>query len=159
MLSSRQQAYLDAMDIGVWCLRESATTETSDTHRAPGLKLGPGGGGILLVCSADTDSASRLANDISRALGSVPAWAWPHADASAVNLSEAVEENLFTTVAIFGSDLAVRLFGAELPVSLNSAKLVLLPAMQNLQSGAEARQVLWATLCRSGMVIARDCIA
>ena len=159
MLNSRQQAYLDAMDIGVWCLRETASTETFDAHEAPGLKLGPGGGGILLVCTADTDSASRLANDISRALGSVPAWAWPHADASAVKLDNAVEENLYTTVAIFGSDLAERLFGAELPVSLNSAKLVLLPAMQDLQTGAEARRVLWTTLCRSGMVIARDCIA
>jgi len=117
-----------------------------------GLKLGPGSGGILLICSTDTDSASRLANDISRALGSVPVWAWPDADASAVKLSHAVDENLFTTVAIFGSELAAQFFDGELPPGLSSAKLVLLPSMQDIQSLAEARRVLWASFCRSGMV-------
>ena len=161
MISNRQQAYLDAMDIGVWTLRETpppaipvsvATPAIPAKENVMGLKLGPGGGGILLICSADTDSASRLANDISRALGSVPVWAWPHADASAVRLSHAVEENLFTTVAIFGSELAARFFDGELPPGLSSAKLVLLPSMQEIQSQAEARRALWTSFCHSGMV-------
>ena len=79
---------------------------TAGVRTHPGLKLGPGGGGILLICAADTDSASRLANDIGRALASVPVWAWPHCDASAVKLTDAVEENLFTAVAVFGKKLA-----------------------------------------------------
>jgi len=164
MISSRQQAYLDAMDIDIWSLRETVsplvsapTTQsqpTSSTGKTRGLKLGPGRGGILLICAADTDSASRLSNDISRALGDVPVWAWPDADAAAIELTNAVEDNLFTTVAIFGKDLAAQFFDGELPASLNSAKVVILPTMRDLQSGAGARQTLWATFCRAAMVSA-----
>jgi DNA polymerase III psi subunit len=184
MLSSRQQAYLDAMGIKVWSLRDAppaalvpkpqpdiqantqATTQAEEPPAAslespaaadvPGLKLGPGGGGILLICSIDTDSATRLANDISRTLGSVPVWAWPHADADAVKLVTAVEENLFTTVAIFGTELAMQFFAGDIPGSLHSANLVLLPSMQELQDRADARRLLWTTFCRSGMVHALD---
>ncbi len=153
MTSSRQRAYLDAMDIDVWSLRDETSSAAMPTrHEPPGLNLGPGGGGVLLICAVDTDSSSRLANDISRALGSVPVWAWPQADASAVKLTDAVEDNLFTTVAIFGSDLARQFFCDELPASLKSANLVLLPAMQDVQKRAEARRTLWTTFCRSGMV-------
>jgi len=162
MLSSRQRAYLDAMGIGIWSLRETPPVATSVATSVappvaannPGLKLGPGGGGILLICAADTESASRLADDISRTLGSVPVWAWPHVDSGAPRLNDAIEENLFTTVAIFGTELAMQFFDGDLPASLNSANLVLLPAMQDLQERAESRQMLWTTLCRSGMVSA-----
>ncbi len=172
MISSRQWAYLDAMDISVWSLRETvsplvstppipsqlssspltSSPVTSSVDKRPGLKLGPGSGGILLICAADTDSASRLSNDISRALGNVPVWAWPDADVAAIELADAVEDKLFTTVAIFGNDLAAQFFDGELPASLNSAKLVLLPAMSDLQGEAEARRSLWTIFCRAGMV-------
>lgn len=169
MVSSRQQAYLDAMDISVWSLREAGSPLVSSppipslptsspaipsADNTPGLKLGPGSAGILLICAADTDSASRLSNDISRALGNVPVWAWPDADVAAIDLTSAVEDKLFTTVAIFGRELAAQFFDGELPANLNSAKVVLLPAMCDLQSGAEARQALWMTFCRAGMVAA-----
>ena len=166
MQYTKQKAYLDAMDIGVWRLRETASVAIPDTECVPRLKLGPGSGGILLICAEDTDSASRLANDINRALGSVPVWAWPYADDGGVDLTGvdlnsvdligAIEENLFTTVAIFGTDLAAQFFGSEIPVNLNSAKMVLLPAMQDILGQAESRQVLWGTFCRSGMVKVRD---
>lgn len=156
MLSSRQRVYLDAMDIGVWILRSQPASAppglASTTNSPPGLKLGPGGGGILLICAADTDSASRLANDIGRALGSVPVWSWPDADADTVKLPAAIEENLFTTVAIFGTGLAMEFFDGELPVAVGSANLLVLPSMQDLQNRADARRELWATLCRSGIV-------
>lgn len=162
MLNQRQQSYLEAMDIEVWRLRQdplpapSTPSETqvleSEVQGGPGLKLCPGNGGVLLVCEADTDSSSRLANDIGRALGCVPIWAWPHTDTSAVKLRDAVEDKLFTTVAIFGNDLVQQFFDGGPPVSLNSANLVLLPSMEDLQSKAKARQQLWNTLCRSGMV-------
>ena len=154
-ITTRQQAYLDAMDIGIWRLRENAPVATPDTDYVPRLKLGSGSGGILLICAEDTDSASRLANDINRALGSVPVWAWPYADEDGVDLISAIEDNLFTTVAIFGTDLAAQFFGSEIPVSLNSANLVLLPAMQDILGKAEVRRVLWDTFCRSGMVRVR----
>ena len=176
VISSRQQAYLDAMGIGVWSLREAppvavpvetlveipveplveplveTSVATPIAANPPGLKLGPGGGGTLLICAVDTDSASRLANDISRALGSVTVWAWPHADPSAVKLPNAVEGNLFTTVGVFGIDLAMQFFHGDIPASLQSANLVLLPSMQDLQDQADARRLLWTTFCRSGMV-------
>jgi len=171
MISERQQAYLDAIGIEVWSLRNApppAPLANTSNHVAadiapdiapniapviaPGLKLGSGSGGVLLVCAADVDSASRLANDISRALGSVPVWAWPDEEADAVKLPTAVEDNLFTTVAIFGNELAGQFFADELPASLNSANVVLLPSMQDIQSSADARKSLWATFCRSGMV-------
>lgn len=178
MLSKQQREYLDAMGINVWSLREppvvdavaeiaaqtpvQTTAETTadpipepvtDTQpETPGLKLGPGRGGILLVCEEDSDSASRLANDISRALGSVPVWSWPDYDASATRLDVAVQDNLFTTVAIFGEDLARRFFTNETPASVEAANLVHLPAMQEIAARAEARRALWAALCRAGMV-------
>lgn len=155
-ITSRQQAYLDAMDIGVWRLRESTVAATPAATCIPRLKLGPGSGGILLICAEDTDTASRLANDINRALGSTPVWAWPHTDTGSVELCNAVEENLYTTVAIFGHDLATQFFGDELPVNLNSAKMVLLPAMKDILDQAEIRRVLWDTFCHSGMVRVRD---
>ena len=152
MIDHRQLAYLDAMDIEVWCLRDQPVQEIPVEAGGTGLKLGPGKGGILLVCAVDSDSASRLANDIGRAMGGNPVWAWPHAEENAVSLPDAIEDNLFTTVAIFGDELAGELLGSELPASLHSAKLVLLPSMQELQDSAGSRKLLWKTLCRSGMV-------
>lgn len=154
--TSSQQAYLDAMGIEVWRLRDIDSATGPEPVCAPLLKLAPGSGGILLVCSEDTDSATRLANDINRTLGNVPVWAWPHADAGGVELADAVEENLFTTVAIFGRKLATQLCGAELPVNLNSAKVVLLPGMRDVLGQAETRRSLWSILCRSGMVGTHD---
>jgi DNA polymerase III psi subunit len=153
-------AYLEAMGIGVWQLRagaritESAVPAASVVQGAAGLKLGPGSGGTLMVCADPADSATRLANDIVRALANVPVWAWPEAgaNANAIGLPDAIEEHLFTTVAIFGDDLARQLFEDELPASLKAAKLILLPSMQEIQQQAEARRMLWDTFCRSGMV-------
>ncbi|HEY5775219.1 MAG TPA: DNA polymerase III subunit psi [Xanthomonadales bacterium] len=152
MLSNRQQAYLDAMDIGVWNLREPVLPVSNAAVNLAQLKLGPGSGGILLVCAADTDSASRLANDINRVLGGAPVWAWPFDGTDAVDLGNAVAENLFTTVAFFGGELASRFFTGEPPAHLNSANIVLLPSMQDIQSKAGARRALWDSFCRSGMV-------
>lgn len=148
----RKQAYLDAMDIDVWHLRESEPAGGILQEMTPGLKLGPGNGGILLICATDAESASRLANDINRALVSNPVWAWPDTDPAAMKLSNAVAEHLFTTVAFFGAAVAEQFFEGELPAMLNSSRLVLLPAIQDLQIRAEARQALWLSLCRSKLV-------
>lgn len=152
MHSSVQQAYLEAMDIAVWSLRQPASPEAGTVKKHVQLKLSPGNAGSLLICAADTDSAGRLANDISRTLGSAPVWAWPSDDTGTVDLPGAVEDKLFTTVAIFGEELAMQMFEGELPAHLNSAKLLLLPSMRDIQTMAEARRTLWATLCHSGML-------
>lgn len=152
MLNSRQQAYLDAMDIGVWSLREPEVPVKDSAQQSVRLKLGPGGGGVLLICAADNESASRLANDINRALGRVPVWAWPLDDDDTVDLKRAIDDKLFTSVAIFGERLARQFFDGEPPACINSANLVILPSMQDIQSQPAARQALWLTFCRSGML-------
>jgi len=155
MIDGRRQGYLDAMGIQVWSLRDQAITEVVNQQPSfPGLKLGPGTGGILLVCAADLDAASKLANDINRALGCVPVWAWPDTGSVAgVNLADAVEQHLFITVAIFGKALAAQIFGNTIPHDLHSSKVVVLPDMQDLESQAGARCSLWKVFCESGMVV------
>lgn len=152
MIEDRQQAYLEAMGIPIWSARQTSHPQAAVIDHAPGLKLGPGRGGILLICGADTEPASKLSNDISRSLADVPVWAWPDGNVDSVKPGDAVDENLFTTVAVFGGDLAKQFFGREFPDSLNSASLVLLPAMHDLETRADARRELWMILCRYGMV-------
>jgi len=172
VLNERHKKYLEAMGIDVWSLRGSSTvgkTTVKETVvrepaeltvevvaetpvESPGLKLGPGRDGVLLVCARDSDSASKLANDINRALGGVPVWAWPDDDPGAVTLANAVEENLFTTVAIFGDELTQMFFAGDVPANPQYANLVRLPAMQEIRDLPGARRMLWAALCRSGMV-------
>ncbi len=149
MLSSRQRAYLRAMDIPVWNPRVATPAEPAASTL---LKLGPGSGGVLLVCSADHEPAGRLANDIVRTLSGSPVWAWPADGEETVALDGAVEEHLFTTVAFFGAELAGRFFAGEPPALVSSAQLVILPAMQDIQSSGEARRALWAGFCKSGMI-------
>lgn len=150
MSLSKQQAYLEAMDITVWSLRNPPVPEAVVTRDRRRLKLGPGNSGILLVCDVDSDSSGRLANDISRALGNNPVWAWP-CDDDAIDLTRSVEENLFTVVAFFGEELALQFFDGEPPAHLNSARLVVLPSMQAVQREAGARQALWTAFCQFHM--------
>ena len=119
-----------------------------------GLKLGPGSGGVLLVCAKDSDSASKLGNDITRVLPNNPVWGWPDKVDTGVSPQEAVNENLFTCVAVFGDALAQLLFDKQVPSALGSATVVVLPAMSELEHNAEARRKLWSVLCRSGMIVA-----
>ncbi len=147
-------AYLDAMGITVWVQRATTAVAGAVADRDSTLKLGPGSGGILLICATDTEPASKLANDIVRSLGCVPVWSWLDDGEGAVKPAAAVAENLFTTVAVFGTELAEQFFGRDLPKNLHSANLVLLPSMRDLETRAEARRALWTDLCRSGMVSA-----
>lgn len=153
MPDSRHQAYLEAMDIDVWSLREPVTPQAGVGESALTLRLGPGNGGLLLVCALDTDSSGRLANDINRVLGSTPVWAWPDDDSAAIGINQAVDENLFTMIGVFGIDLAIRLFGDESPAYLNSAKLVVLPSMRDVETRAESRRELWSLFCTTGLLV------
>ncbi len=182
MIAKRQHAYLEAMNIPVWVARHQpevmltpvaeqlvaekvtpqiasqatpqAAPQTAPQATPQGLKLGPGSDGILLVCARDSDSASKLANDIARVLPKTPVWGWPDSGDSAIAPFEAVNENLFTCVAVFGEALGQLLFGKQVPAALGSATVVILPAMSELQSSADARRKLWSELCRSGMIVA-----
>jgi len=168
VIEKRHQAYLEAMNIPVWLARHQPEVATdSQIPTAPvadaalpgkavsqGLKLGPGSDGVLLICARDSDSASKLANDIARVLLKNPVWGWPDSDNSAVTPFDAVNENLFTCVAIFGDALAQLLFAKQVPAALGSATVVILPAMSELESSSDARRKLWSELCRSGMIVA-----
>lgn len=176
LIEKRHQAYLEAMDIPVWTARcqpdemiEASIPEMPATQQvaepalaeatlpqataAQGLKLGPGSGGVLLICARDSDSASKLANDIARVLPKNPVWAWPDGDESAIAPRDAVDENLFTSVAVFGDALAQLLFAKQVPAALGSATVVILPALSELAQDADARRLLWSELCRSGMAV------
>ena len=74
------------------------------------------------------------------------------ADDGAVELTQAIDDKLFTTVAIFGEQLASQFFDGEPPTCLNSASLVILPSMQDIQSSSTMRKLLWKVFCRLGMV-------
>lgn len=154
MMGNRKLAYLDAMDIDVWQLRATEATPPVEVQTAPVIKLGFGSGGVLFLCAAAEDSSSRLATDIGRSLGGVPVWAWPQLDEDSVELADAVDEHLFTTVAIFGQELADDFFAGGLPANLNSANLVLLPSIKDILNRADVRRSLWKTLYSKGMVSA-----
>ena len=154
MNESRHRAYLEAMDIPVWTMRHSTTPEPVPVECDLSIKLGPGNGGILLICASESEPASKLANDIARSLGTVPVWSWPDSGGESLKPATAVDKNLFTTVAVFGTALAGQFFGSQIPASLGSANLVVLPAIPDLETNAEARKTLWSDLCRSGMVSA-----
>lgn len=164
MIEKRQHAYLEAMNIPVWVARQQPATlvepppvtvqAAADKTASQGLKLGPGSDGVLLVCASGSDAASKLANDIARVLPKTPVWGWPDSDDSAVTPADAVNENLFTCVAVFGEALGQLLFGQQVPAALGSATVVILPAMSELTSNADARRKLWVELCRSGMIVA-----
>jgi hypothetical protein len=141
--------------------RAPAAEVAAPTPKAPvvqepqatvGIKLGPGRDGMLLVCGSVDEPASRLANDIARALGAVPVWAWPEAGGEVVSIQSAVEENLFTEVAIFGDELAATLFSGEIPEKVGSASVVQLPSLAVVRAQATSRRALWNALCRAGMV-------
>jgi DNA polymerase III psi subunit len=117
-----------------------------------GIRLGPGRDGILLVCAGNDEPASRLASDIARALGAVPVWAWPGAGTEVVSIESAVEENLFTEVAVFGADLAASLFPGDVPAKVGAASILQLPSMAAIREQADSRRSLWNALCRAGMV-------
>lgn len=152
MSDQQKRAYLEAMGIDVWRMRQQPVVETEEFHGDPGIRLGPGNGSTLLICADNTDSSSKLANDIVRALGNMPVWAWPQDDGPSTGLASTVDEHLFTVVAVFGDELAGHFFGGDVPGNIKAAKLVVLPSMQAISSESDSRKQLWHILCRAGMV-------
>ena len=143
--------YLQAMRIPVWVSRTQASP---GTVTSPGLRVGPGSAAVLLLCEEAGQSATPLAADLARAVGGAPAWAWPD-DGAGAQLADVVRERLLTGVAVFGADLARRLFAGNTPDSLGTAKVVTLPATDELLTDAKARRRCWALLCEAGLAAQR----
>ncbi|KAA9130793.1 hypothetical protein F3N42_10490 [Marinihelvus fidelis] len=121
--------------------------------RAPrAVRLGPGEGPALLLCAGPGEASGALANDVCRALGGQPAWAWPDSGEQGMPVAEAAEERMFTAIVIFGAGLARTLFGGKPPVSCGAARVVIAPSMAELKSGPDARRACWKALLESGVV-------
>ena len=149
MSESRQRAYLEALEIPVWVSKELAA-QVPD-FISPCLKLGPGSGHVLLVCSALEEPASRIASDIARCLRSEPVWAWPDPDGPFDDITGMVREKLFTSIVMFGEPLKVELFGASMPETMGSARLFTAPGIDELAASPSARRSLWQLIRGNGL--------
>jgi hypothetical protein len=159
-MDERSLQYLAAMQVPVWVLRNSADgageVETAGDvgHASTGpltLYLGPGSGGLLLVCEEASMSASALAADLARALPEPPVWAWPDAQAPHNPLEGIVRERLLTGIAVLGSGLATRCFPGCVPTTLGSARVVELPSIAELLADPQARRRCWQALLAAGL--------
>lgn len=141
MIESQRRAYLEAMDINVWV----GKPVPPDRDR---LVIGPGSGGTLLLCRGADESATRLAADVSRFLGDDPVWAWPDPDGGQErpSLKNAIDSYLFTRIVVFGQSVAEKLFRGRVPRAQGSARIILAPALNILETSAGARRELWQML-------------
>jgi hypothetical protein len=149
MTGARQAAYLEAMGIPLW-VRKGAVPESGEP--LSGLRLGPGSGRFLLLCSGDGESAGELAADIARALPEQPVWAWPATEQPGRSVQEVIDEHLFTDMLVFGADPARKVFGDAIPEVLGPMRVLMVPGMDELSSEASARRALWRSLCENALV-------
>lgn len=141
MIDAQRLAYLEALEIPVWRPRDVAAPSTLE------LELGPGSSGILSISAARELQAGGIASDIVRALPETPVWAWPVPAGTGQAVTRAVDQHLFTTLLIFGGELARRLLGQPLPERIEQARLVVVPELEVLARDAAARRELWRLLC------------
>lgn len=145
--------YLRALDIPVWVSRdtepEPATVPMQDTRL---LRLGPGNSAVLCVCHAADETASVLAADISRALGEAPVWAFPDEGPGTMEIEQAVDEHLNAFVLVFGEALAGEVLGAEPGSRIQSARVLVAPSLQELETSPASRKALWQLVVSAGLV-------
>ena len=144
MTELRRRAYLDALGIDVWL---SKPVE-ADHNR---LIFSPGKGDTLLVCSSAESSITRLAGDITRALGGEVIWAWPDPEGrkESPTVAEAVGQFLFTRVVIFGSGLGRQMFDGDRPEITASTSVLAAPDLDELAEQGTARQLFWKQISGS----------
>lgn len=144
MTESRRRAYLEALGIDVWVAKPPPGSGDR-------LFVGPGSGDILLLCNSPEESATRLAGDISRALGGGTVWAWPEPGATAESptLTEVLDGRRFILAIAFGGVPGDRTGGGDAP-----AGLLLAPALVELTASGAARAAFWRQLRRQ--IAARD---
>jgi len=148
---ARRRAYLEALGLPVWVLRDGGAGEAPATAAGARLRICPGSGGTLLVCGSAAETASTLAADIVRAIGGDPAWAWPEREEGVGDsLAEAVSERLLTAIVVFGVTLADEVFGGDAPAAVGSARVVVAPRMAALGAEPGARRTLWRQLVEAG---------
>ena len=157
MADAHQLAYLKALGIPVWVRRGDSgqADQMSDQWAVSTLKLGPGSSSILLVCSNTNEPAGQLASDIARAFSGEPVWAWPAGGEDVHSVESAVNEQLFTTVVVFGQALAWQVFGKQVPEMIGPARILVVPGMNDLTTCPAERRRLWQTMCSRRLVASR----
>ena len=144
MIELRRRAYLDALGIDVWLSKPAE----ADRNR---LLFSPGKGDTLLVCSSTESSITRLASDISRAVGGEVIWAWPDPEGrkESPTIAEAVGQFLFTRIVIFGSNLERQICSNEPPEFGASTRVLTAPDLNELAERGTARRLFWKQISDS----------
>jgi DNA polymerase III psi subunit len=78
-----------------------------------------------------------------------PVWAWPAGHDGGCSAAQLVDEHLFTDVLVFGAECARAVFGSPLPELVGQARILVVPAMDELSNQPAARRSLWQCLCVS----------
>lgn len=137
MIETQRRAYLEAMGIEVWY---SKTPQILSR----GLFIGPGQGSTLLICGEAVEAAGRMAADIARATAADPVWGWPDPDGGGAELPDAVSQQLFTRVIIFGRDLAAQLLRGAVPETLGCARIIVSDTLSELASSGAGKRAFWS---------------
>ena len=144
-----QLRYLDALGIPVW--KQRAGKAKIDL-----LHLGPGSGSTLMVCEHAQATATAIAADISRFVGADAAWAWPLEENSetggrpGMDLTGIIEQNLITTVLVFGEAFSLQLMRGFDGASSGSARFIQLDDFDRLKQSAKSRRQLWQKIAGLG---------
>ena len=149
-MTTRHTAYLEAMGIPVWVRKEIAAKPGREA--AAGLRLGPGSGQFLLLCANAGETSGHLASDITRVFTAEPVWAWPAIDEPGQSVEAAIDERFFTTLVVFGPEAARQVFGKDTPGMIGPARVLVVPAMDELANDPAARCSLWNILCSKRLV-------
>lgn len=149
-------AYLDAMGIEVWRLRDRTEPPVREGAGAPRrLAAGPGGGDILCICGSEEEQSGKLARDIGRAMRCPPMWAWPAPESAhgggTQTLPGLIAERMLTRVLIFGAALEPLLFEGRAPEVIAAARVHVVPGLERLAGDPGAKRTLWRLMCDEGI--------
>lgn len=141
MTELRRRAYLEALGIDIWLAR-------SEQSAGAALTIKPGQGSVLLIADSPSACAGELAADIQRSLGGDAVWAWPvqPGEGAGEGLDNAIRQQLFTRVVVFGKDIAGQVLGDEPPVVLLSSAITVSLRLEELAFDGQAKRSLWADL-------------
>lgn len=144
MIESQRRAYLEVMGIEVWSVRP----QPAELDR---LLIGHGTGNALLICDSAESSVTRLAGDIGRSLKGQAVWAWqdPEGHADHPNVQQAVEQNLFTRVIVFGEALGKNLFGGNAPDTVGTASVFVTSELADFAVRGSAKRTFWQHISAS----------
>jgi len=138
-----RRAYLEAMGLDVWVARPPRPQRDR-------LLVCPGQGSTLLICQSAEESVTKLAGDIARALGQQLVWAWPDEAGmpDSPTVEQAVVQQLFTRIIVFGPALANQLFKGDIPQVLVSSMVSVTSGLDELAVNGTVKQAFWISLRR-----------